>query len=92
MSEAPTTPTAATPPTTTSNTIDPGLLDILRCPLTRSRLRQEGDFLVAEVGGLSYPVREGLPVMLVEEAKLPAGVSTLADLKSQLQASGQMPS
>ena len=77
--------------TTTSNTIDPGLLEILRCPLTRSRLRQEGDWLVAEVGGLSYPVREGLPVMLVEEAKLPAGVATLADLKSQLQAAGQLP-
>jgi uncharacterized protein YbaR (Trm112 family) len=38
-------------------------------------LRQEGDWLVAEVGGLSYPVREGLPVMLMEEAKLPAASS-----------------
>ena len=54
-----------------TNSIDPDLLDVLRCPVTRSRLRQEGDFLVAEVGGLSYPVREGIPVMLAEEARLP---------------------
>jgi len=67
-----------------SNTIDRELLEILRCPLTRSRLRQEGDWLVAEVGGLAYPVREGLPVMLVEEAKLPAGVASLEELKETL--------
>jgi uncharacterized protein YbaR (Trm112 family) len=77
--------------TPSSSTIDPELLEILRCPLTRSKLRQEGDWLVAEVGGLSYPVREGLPVMLMEEAKLPKGVESLAELKSKLQAEGQLP-
>jgi uncharacterized protein YbaR (Trm112 family) len=69
-----------------STTIDPELLEILRCPLTRSRLRLEGDFLIAEVGGLAYPVRDGIPVMLIEEAKLPAGVSSLDELKAQLKA------
>ena len=63
--------------------IDPQLLDILRCPLTGSRLRPEGDFLVAEVGGLAYPVRDGFPVMLVEEARLPAGVASLDDLRAR---------
>jgi uncharacterized protein YbaR (Trm112 family) len=77
--------------TSMPNTIDPELLEMLRCPLTRSRLRQEGDWLVAEVGGLSYPVREGLPVMLVEEAKLPAGAGSLDELKSSLGAQGQLP-
>lgn len=67
------------------NSIDPELLEVLRCPLTRSRLRPEGDFLVAEVGGLAYPVRDGIPVMLIEEAKLPAGVSSLDELKQQLK-------
>ena len=71
-------------PSSPSNTIDAELLEILRCPLTRSRLRQEGDWLVAEVGGLAYPVREGLPVMLVEEAKLPVGVASLEELKEKL--------
>jgi uncharacterized protein YbaR (Trm112 family) len=75
----------------TPNALDPELLDMLRCPLTRSRLRQEGDWLVAEVGGLAYPVREGLPVMLVEEAKLPPGAASLAALKSQLQSDGKLP-
>ena len=74
---------------TPSNTIDPGLLDLLRCPVTRSRLRQEGDFLVAEVGGLSYPVRDGLPVMLAEEARLPPGVASLDEFKEKLR--GQIP-
>ena len=63
------------------NSIEPELLDILRCPLTRSRLHQEGDWLVYEVGGLSYPVRDGIPVMLVEEAKLPPGVDSLDSFK-----------
>jgi uncharacterized protein YbaR (Trm112 family) len=66
-----------------SNTIDPELLSILRCPLTRSKLRQEGDFLIAEVGGLRYPVRDGIPVMLVEEAKLPEGVESLEAFKAK---------
>ena len=69
--------------------IDPELLEILRCPLTRSRLRPEGEFLVAEVGGLAYPVRDGIPVMLIEEAKLPAGVASLDQLKEKLK--GQIP-
>ena len=68
-----------------ATTIDPELLEILRCPLTRSRLRAEGDFLIAEVGGLAYPVRDGIPVMLTEEAKLPAGVSSLDELKAKLK-------
>ena len=69
----------------TGNTIDPDLLNILRCPLTRSRLRQEGDFLVGEVGGLMYPVRDGIPVMLVEEAKLPPGIESLDAFKQKFR-------
>jgi hypothetical protein len=66
-----------------TNPIDPQLLELLRCPLTGSRLRAEGDFLVAEVGGLAYPVRDGFPVMLIEEARLPAGVESLDALKAR---------
>lgn len=63
---------------------NPQLLNILRCPLTRGPLRLEGEYLVAEVGGLRYPLRDGIPVLLVEEAELPAGVSSLAELKRKL--------
>ncbi len=59
------------------------LMEVLRCPLTRSRLRQEGDALVAEVGGLRYPIRDGFPVLLVEEAKLPAGFASLEEFKER---------
>ena len=50
---------------------DPELLAVLVCPLTRTALhydeaRQE---LVSEAAGLAYPVRSGVPVMLVEEAR-----------------------
>jgi len=65
------------------SSIDPELLSILRCPLTRSRLRQEGDFLIGEVGGLAYPVRDGIPVMLVEEARLPQGIASLDEFKQR---------
>jgi hypothetical protein len=68
-----------------SNLVDPKILAILRCPLTRSKLRQDGDYLIAEVGGLRYPVRDGIPVMLVEEAQLPSGVSSLDELKQKYQ-------
>ena len=74
--------TADSDSTTRSNTLDPDLLEILRCPLTLSRLHQEGDWLIAEEGGLRYPVRDGIPVLLMEEAHLPPG-KTLDELKMQ---------
>ena len=69
-----------------TNTVDPELLSILRCPLTRSPLRQEGGFLIAEVGGLRYPVREGIPVMLIEEAELPEGIESIEAFKTKFAA------
>jgi uncharacterized protein YbaR (Trm112 family) len=59
------------------NGLDPEMLKILVCPLTRSPLRLEGDHLVGQVGGLRYPIRDGLPVLLIEEAELPEGVESL---------------
>ena len=69
--------------------VDESLLEMLRCPMTLSRLRPEGDELVAEVGGLRYPVRDGIPQMLVEEARLPEGVESLDALKKRLRDQGQ---
>ncbi len=62
--------------------IDPELLDILRCPLTHSPLHLDGEFLVSEIGGLRYPIRDGIPVMLIEEAKLPPPFKTLEEFKA----------
>lgn len=68
-----------------TNQLDPQLLEILVCPLTRSKLRQEGNELVAEVGELRYPIREGIPVLLIEEAILPKGISSLEKFKEQFK-------
>lgn len=51
--------------------IDPKLLDILVCPVTRTKLRHDEDAqeLVSEAAGLAYPIRDGVPVMLPEQAR-----------------------
>ena len=69
-----------------ANSLRADILEILRCPITRSRLRQDGDWLIAEVGGLKYPVRDGIPVMLAEEATLPAGVASLDEFRQRFGA------
>src|SRR5699024_7909311 len=56
---------------------DKKLLDILVCPLTRSKLRYENNELVSETGNLRYPIKNGIPVLLIDEAKLPEGVESL---------------
>lgn len=51
--------------------VDPKLLEILVCPVTRSTLEydREAGELISRAAGLAYPVREGVPVMLPEEAR-----------------------
>jgi len=47
------------------------LLDVLACPLCKEPVRLEEDRLVCTKCGRRYPIRDGIPVMLVEEAELP---------------------
>jgi hypothetical protein len=63
------------------NVIDDEFLELVRCPVTLSRLSRQGDHLVGEIGGLRYPIRDGIPVLLPEEAELPPGVASLDDFK-----------
>jgi uncharacterized protein YbaR (Trm112 family) len=51
--------------------IDPELLAILVCPVDHSPVADEGTHLVCGRCGRRYPVREGIPVMLVDEATRP---------------------
>ncbi len=53
------------------------LLDILVCPLGKAPLRLEGTSLVCTKCGLVYAIEDGIPNMLIEEAKLPEGVTDL---------------
>lgn len=63
--------------------IDEQLLSMLRCPITLSKLRLEGNVLVGEVGGLRYPIKDGIPVMLPEEAQLPEGIESLEEFRKR---------
>ena len=45
------------------------LLDILACPVCRVEVRLDGDRIVCTQCGRRYPIREGIPVMLVDEAE-----------------------
>ncbi|HEX3862489.1 MAG TPA: Trm112 family protein [Stellaceae bacterium] len=51
--------------------LDPKLLEILVCPLTKAPLRYDraAQELVSEQAGLAYPIRDGIPIMLVDEAR-----------------------
>lgn len=66
------TDTSETDPTgVQTGTVDPKLLEILVCPVTKNpleydRKRQE---LISREAGLAFPIRDGVPIMLVEEAR-----------------------
>jgi uncharacterized protein len=53
--------------------IDKELLEILACPACKAPVRQEGDRIVCTKCGLRYPIRDDIPVMLIDEAERPAG-------------------
>ena len=63
--------------TTSSNerqpedSVDPKLLEILVCPLTKGRLEYDatGQELISPLAKLAYPIRDGIPIMLPEEAR-----------------------
>ncbi|MFM2151270.1 MAG: hypothetical protein RLZZ187_3576 [Pseudomonadota bacterium] len=51
--------------------VDPRLLEILVCPVTKGPLRFDAarGELISEKAGLAYPIRDGIPIMLPEEAR-----------------------
>jgi uncharacterized protein YbaR (Trm112 family) len=51
--------------------VDPKLLEILVCPLTKHRLEydREAQELISRPAKLAYPIRDGIPVLLVDEAR-----------------------
>lgn len=73
MSETDTAPNGneASAPNGAQLGVDPRLLEILVCPVTRHPLvfdREAGE-LVSGKAGLAYPIRNGIPIMLEEEAR-----------------------
>lgn len=58
-------------PATATREVDPALLEILVCPVTRGPLHYDRDKqeLVSKSARLAYPVRDGVPIMLESEAR-----------------------
>lgn len=54
-----------------SSTVDPKLLEILICPLTRGPLKYDAEAqeLISERANLAFPIRDGIPIMLEFEAR-----------------------
>ena len=51
--------------------VDPKLLEILVCPMTKGPLRydREKQELISDQAKLAYPIRDGIPIMLIDEAR-----------------------
>ena len=59
------------PPDRPASSIDPKLLEILVCPMTKSVLEYDAEKqeLISRAAKLAYPIRDGIPIMLPEEAR-----------------------
>ena len=64
------TPTPSDPPKLGGD-VDPELLAILACPLDKQPVKREGNYLVCQECQRHYPIRDGIPVMLIDEALTP---------------------
>ena len=55
----------------TSARVDPKLLEILVCPLTKTTLEYDAEAqeLISRAAKLAYPIRDGIPIMLPDEAR-----------------------
>ena len=60
-----------TPPDRPAGSVDPKLLEILVCPLTKTTLEYDPakQELISRKAKLAYPIRDGIPIMLPEEAR-----------------------
>ncbi|MBN8940672.1 MAG: Trm112 family protein [Rhizobiales bacterium] len=58
-------------PPTRPGTVDPRLLEVLVCPVTKATLDYdaEANELISRAARLAYPIRDGIPIMLPEEAR-----------------------
>lgn len=66
------------------------LLALLVCPMGKAPLRREGDTLICTHCGPKYAIRDDIPNMLIEEAELPPGCATLADLPCVKEGKAQL--
>ena len=62
---------SALPSAESANRVDPKLLEVLVCPLTKAPLEYDAQQqeLISRQANLAYPIRDGIPIMLPEEAR-----------------------
>jgi uncharacterized protein YbaR (Trm112 family) len=70
-SSAAATPEAPAEPPKLGGEVDPELLAILACPLDKQPVTRQGNYLVCQECQRHYPIRDGIPVMLIDEALTP---------------------
>jgi len=60
-----------TPASEPTRRVDPRLLEVLACPVTKTPLRYDAaqQELISDKAGLAFPIREGIPIMLIDEAR-----------------------
>lgn len=51
--------------------LNPKLLEVLACPITKTELEydEKNNFLISRTAGLKFPIREGIPIMIIDEAE-----------------------
>jgi uncharacterized protein len=59
------------PPDRPAGSVDPKMLEILVCPITKGSLQYDAEKqeLISRAAKLAYPIRDGIPIMLPEEAR-----------------------
>ena len=67
--------------------LNPELLDILRCPMdpSNTRLTLEEDRLVCQRCRTCFKIKDGFPVLIIEDAELPAGCASVEQLPCQAE-------
>jgi uncharacterized protein YbaR (Trm112 family) len=70
--------------------ISPELLEILRCPMdpSHTRLELQQDHLVCERCRTRFRIQDGFPVLVIEEAELPEGCTSIDDLPCRREPAG----
>jgi uncharacterized protein YbaR (Trm112 family) len=64
-------PPVASEPPKLGGEVDPELLAILACPVDKQPVSRQGNYLVCQECQRHYPIRDGIPVMLIDEALTP---------------------
>jgi len=61
------------------------IINDIVCPIGKKELYMEGDFLICNNCRVKFPVKDGIPVLIIEEAILPEGITSVNELKCKMK-------